>query len=269
MSRLILTTKGPKFGICNICGIKGKLTEDHTPPKGCIKIGQVKLQHIINHLNADVPKSKGRLLQNGVKYRTLCGTCNNTYLGHNYDPAFIQFVNSIGNYLTTNITLLPAISTTIEPQKIMRALLGHLAAQGVDRYKKGPDTNPIKEYFLDATLSLPENIRIYYWLFPYKNHVMARDCAYFDLRVKKPCVIWFLKFFPVAFLVTFDQPDDLIFNVSELSRWRNESIDYVANENVQLTNLPHQFWPEAPTEHNVVTYGREAVVSYEYKSKKR
>jgi hypothetical protein len=72
---VLIVTKGPKEGRCNICGEEGKLTEDHTPPKGCIKIKQVELHHIIQHLNAEQPQSKGRISQNGVKYRTLCARC--------------------------------------------------------------------------------------------------------------------------------------------------------------------------------------------------
>jgi hypothetical protein len=91
MSKTKIATRGSKTGICNICGMHGKLTEDHTPPKGSIKIGQVELQHIVNYLSNEKPASKGRLLQNGVKYRTLCSSCNNTYLGAKYDPAVIEF----------------------------------------------------------------------------------------------------------------------------------------------------------------------------------
>ena len=61
----IISTKGPTHGICNICGATGKLTEDHTPPKGSIKITQVELFPILNHLNNinEKPIEKGRYLQ--------------------------------------------------------------------------------------------------------------------------------------------------------------------------------------------------------------
>lgn len=270
MSQILIATKGQKYGTCNICGAVGTLTEDHTPPKGCIKIGQVELQHIISHLGLEKPTGKGRLLQNGVKYRTLCHSCNNTYLGAKYDPAFIDFVNSLGLYLKSTIALPTVIPTSLEPQKVMRALIGHLAAQGVDRYDKGDDTDAIKSYFRDDSLPLPDHMRVYYWIYPYKSHVMARDCALADLSVGEPCNVWFLKFFPVAFLVTFHQPTGLSFNhISELSRWRDKAIDFKAMEYVQLRDIPHQYWPEAPTAKSIVMYGQEAVVSYDYKPKKR
>jgi hypothetical protein len=265
----IISTKGPKHGICNICGASGKLTEDHTPPKGSIKISQVELYHIINHLNNvnKKPIEKGRYLQNGVKYRTLCGACNNTHLGAQYDPAFNLFVNTVGAFLKTNILLPKVIPIEIEPQKIMRSLIGHLSAQGVNRFDKGPDTIPIRDFFLNISLPLPDNIHIYYWLYPHKSHVMARDFSYLDTRDGKSCVMWLLKFFPIAFMVAFDKPDEWVFGLSELSRWRYQAVDYKIREYVQLTNLPHLMWPEAPIDHNVVCYGKEAIVSYNYKEK--
>lgn len=267
MAKLLISTRGKKHGKCNICGSEGKLTEDHTPPKGCIKVSQVELQHITSHLTPETPSGRGRLLQNGVRYRTLCHSCNNTYLGTRYDPAFIDFVNTVGSYLKTELYLPSSVDTEIEPQKIMRALLGHLSAQGVDRYDKGSDTLPIRDYFLDTSLSLPDFIRIYYWAFPFNNHVMVRDCCYLDLRTKTPFVIWFVKFFPIAFMITFRQPEELRLNLSELSCWRDESYDFKTIEKVLLRNFPPQFWPEAPSDKNFIMYGQEAVVSYRYKNK--
>jgi hypothetical protein len=270
MSKIIVATKGQTHGICNICGASGKLTVDHTPPKGSIKISQVELHPIISHLNkltAEIPIEKGRYLQNGVNYRTLCESCNSTHLGAHYDPAFNLFVNTIGEFLKTNIILPRIIPIEIEPQKIIRSLLGHLSAQGVNRYKKGKYTIPIKDYFLNISLPLPNNIHIYYWLYPHKSHVMARDCGYLDTRDGNACSIWFLKFFPIAFIITFDKPAEWSLELSELSRWRHKEIDYKAMEYVQLTNLPHPMWPEAPISHNVVCYGQEAIVSYKYKPK--
>lgn len=127
----LIKTKGHKTGICNICGNDGALTEDHTPPKGCIKVGQVVVHHITECLHLEKPKSKGRLLNNGVKYRTICSRCNNTLLGAEYDPEFISFVNQIGTYLKTELHLPPTLTVTTKPQRVIRALLGHLCAPPV------------------------------------------------------------------------------------------------------------------------------------------
>lgn len=218
---ILIATRGPQFGECNICGNQTKLTEDHTPPKGCIKIRQVELHHITAHLALEKTKGTGRLSQNGVKYRTLCHRCNNSFLGTKYDPAFIDFVNSLGNVLRSSLQP-PVLTLRAEPQKIMRSLLGHISAQGVGRYKKGPLTEGIRDYFLDETKSLPNGLKIYFWPYPYNRHVMARDCGYLDTRVRAPVAIWFLKFFPAAFLVTFDEPAVYSFPFVCLSSWGKE-----------------------------------------------
>ncbi len=233
-----------------------------------MKIGQVDLHHIVEHLNATPPKSKGRLSQNGVKYRTLCGKCNNGFLGREYDPEFIAFVNRIGGYLKTHITLPPVMQVKIKPQRVMRSLLRHMCAQGVNRYEKGFITEPIASYFQNPSKPLPPEIKIYYWPFPYKNHIMARDCALTDLKVKEPVVVWFLKFFPIAFLITFEEPPGYEFKVAELSQWRNEDIDYETETPVYLNDLPHQYWPEAPSNTSIVVYGQEAIVSFDWKKLK-
>jgi hypothetical protein len=93
MSRV--STKGPKVGISNICGEEGELTEDHTPPKGSVRITQVKMNHIVEILAVEPPGSKARVSQNGVKYRTLCSRCNTVLLGSNYDLEFNSFVGKV------------------------------------------------------------------------------------------------------------------------------------------------------------------------------
>lgn len=262
---ILIETRGPRFGKCNICGSYGKLTEDHTPPKSCVNIGQVELHHIVEHLNIERSRTKGRLSQNGVKYRTLCGRCNTAMLGAKYDPTLIEFVNSIGSYLRSSLHLPPVTLVKTKPQRLMRAILGHLSAQGVDRYEKGPITEPLKEYFLDETKPLPSLIRVYFWPYPFKSHVMARDCGYLDTRLQEHVSIWFLKFFPVAFLVTFDEPPVYQFSLGCLSQWGQGQIDHEVEVSVNIQNMPPQYWPEAPTPDSVVIYGQDAIVSFDWK----
>lgn len=242
---IVIATRGPKDGRCNICGDIGPLTEDHTPPKGCIRVGHVEILHIVNQLSATKPQRNSRKSQNGVKYRTLCHRCNNSLLGANYDIAFIAFVNAVGDLLRSSLSLPPTMFVRGKPQKIMRAVLGHLCAQGVDRYLKGPDTEPLRDYFLDDSLPLPDWINVYYWAYPYQGQVLVRDCAYLDLVIEKPVLIWFMKFFPIAFLVTWSEPEEYIFDVPNLGNWRANAIDDEVELPVPLDKTVHQYWPEA------------------------
>lgn len=255
-----ISTLGPRQGVCNICGEHGRLTEDHTPPKGCIKVSQVEMHHIVQHLSGEA-SAKGRISQNGVKYRTLCHRCNNNLLGTVYDPAFIAFINKIAIFIKTPISLPRLMTVRCQPQKIIRSLLGHMSAQGVNRYLKGPKTEAIRDYLLDCSLPLPLGIKIYYWLYPFGPHVMVRDAALIDLRVGKPTAMWLFKFFPVAFLVTWDEPEGYNFDLNSFESWRYSICDEEADLTIRLRPLIHQYWPEAPTDNSVILYGQEAMVA--------
>ena len=218
--KLSIATQGAKNGQCNICGEVGRLTEDHTPPKGCYKPTKVELQSLVRRLSATAKGRRPRLSQNGAKYRTLCHRCNNTLLGATYDPPFIQFVNQISTLLRSSLVLPETVSVVGQPQAIMRSLIGHLSAQGVDRYRKGPQTDGLRDYILDSSLPLPTPLRVFYWAYPHRSHVIVRDAVYIDLGVGQPFAIWFQKFFPVAFMVTWDGPETLPFPVQGLQPWR-------------------------------------------------
>lgn len=256
---IVIATRGPKIGQCNICGNHGPLTEDHTPPKGCQKPKQVQLHHIVNLLSDEPLRAKGRYSQNGVKYRTLCPRCNNALLGAKYDPPFIDFVNEVGRLLKSSLQLPPALCIRVQPQAILRSLIGHISAQGVDRYLKGPLTETVKEYFLDETKPLPNELRVFYWAYPYKPHVMFRDAAYLDIPSKAVFSIWLLKFFPVAFLVTWDEPQGLDYPIHSFDAWRSATFETVADLPINLRQIPPMHWPEAPSNKSVIVYGQEAI----------
>ncbi|NOT17334.1 MAG: hypothetical protein HOP20_04600 [Sulfuriferula sp.] len=256
---ILIETRGPKTGKCNICGELGPLTEDHTPPKGCLKPRQVEIHHISSLLSQGEAPTRGRRSQNGVKYRTLCHRCNNTLLGARYDPLFIEFVNNIGQLLKTSMQLPSALSIRGQPQAILRSLLGHIAAQGVDRYLKGPLTESIRDYILDETKPFPEELCAYYWVYPYKPHVMVRDAAFLDIPSGKPFSIWLLKFFPVAFLVTWGRPTYLEYSPHSFESWRSCPFRYEVEMPLTLQPVLPVCWPEAPSNRTVLVYGQEAI----------
>lgn len=256
---MLIATRGPKEGQCNVCGEHGRLTEDHTPPKGCLKPTQVELLHLVHLLSDEPTKVKGRFSQNGVKYRTLCHRCNNTLLGTKYDPAFISFVNSVGAFLKSSLHLPARVSVKGQPQAILRSLIGHISAQGVGRYPKGPLTEAVRDYFLDISKALPAGLRAYYWAYPYRPHVMFRDAAYLDIPSGATVAIWVLKFFPIAFLLAWGEPKGLAYPMETFETWRNAPYHMEVDMPLSLRPIPPMYWPEAPTDSSVLLYGQEAL----------
>ena len=259
---LTVATRGPKHGACNICGDVGLLTEDHTPPKGWMRPTQVELQHVVRALSPHAtPKVKRTVSQNGVKYRTLCSRCNSSLLGHYYDPHLIALANKTAELLTSSLHLPPTLSIATRPQPIMRSVLGHIAAQGVDRYRKGPHTEEFRDYILDCSLPFPEFLSMYSWAYPFRSQVLVRDAGYIDFGRQDPFLAWFIKCFPLAFLVTWDATPTFPFPVQTLDIWRDVPYDHEAELPMALRPLPPEHWPEAPTDMSAIVYGTEAVVA--------
>lgn len=253
-------TRGAKNGQCNICGDIGPLTEDHTPPKGSVRITQVEMNHITNLLSAERAGLRGRISQNGVKFRTLCNRCNNSLLGANYDIAFNDFSQNVSTYLNTSLTLPDTVHIRGKPQKIARALFGHLTAIGIDRYRKGPNTEDLKEWFLDEGKQMPSYLNISYWVYPYKTQVLIRDGGLRNLRVQDTAVIWLMKYYPVAFFMVWDKPAGYDYpELPNFNNWRTIGANSEVEMPIHLNVIPHQRWPEAPEDHSFCIYGEGAM----------
>ncbi len=255
-------TRGPKVGYCNICDLHGPLTEDHIPPKGTLKISQADLFHIIELLSVERPegKKKKRHMQSGVNFRSLCNICNNTLLGAKYDPALIEFSNSVTLFMKSAITVPEITTVPITPGLVARSVVGHLFALGIERRERSQLSTELVEFFRDTTRPLPDGIEIYYWVYPYHRQVTIRDGALLtDFLKSPPIIFWCLKYFPLGFIITWgnNHPGKIL-----LPRLR----DYMLNAGIHpakvplyLRSIPHQDWPEAPGDTGAVLYGDGAI----------
>lgn len=99
--------KDKKFGKCHICGIIGKLSFEHVPPKKAFnsrKVLTVSGDEML--LRQDIPpwEMSGRKLeqiQQGYGGHTLCNQCNND-TGSWYAPPFFDFVEQAARQLRGN-----------------------------------------------------------------------------------------------------------------------------------------------------------------------
>lgn len=256
-----LNTRGPQYGKCNICGEEGKLTEDHTPPKSCGGITDAELRGLHEKLAAEGERwTKPRRFQAGVCYRTLCARCNGL-LGRDYDPALAEMSRQVRAVAASSLQLPPQLRLEISPAAVTRSVLGHIAAQGINRYKKGPLTEAFRDYILDPTLPLPHSLRLYFWLYPHRPQVLIRDAAFTEIGRRAHFCFWLMKFFPLAFFVTWDEPMPTSFRLTHFNDHRN--LPASAVEVVYLSTrplLPSQ-WPEMPDDRSFILYGQEAVVA--------
>jgi hypothetical protein len=136
-----------------------------------------------------------------------------------------------------------------------------MAAQGVERYRKGPITEPLRDYMLDSTASLPPSIRFYYWFYPYREEVLLRDAGRMRISDGTTTVLWLLKFFPVAFMVTFDEQGRIDYDLARLDQFGSRHIDFEVDIPVRLRPVVHPMWPEAPDDDGALMFGEQAVYS--------
>jgi len=254
---LTLITRGSKHGRCNICGTVGPLTEDHTPPKGCVHPTAMMLEHAADRL--ETRKGIKAKANDGVKYRTLCSRCNNAILGGRYDPALIDFVNRISGLLESPILLPATVAIPAKPHLVARAVWGHMAAVGVDRYPKGPDTEILKQFFLDESLPLPHHLNFYYWLYPYRRQALIKDAGVLDMRGGN-AVFWMMKFYPIAFAI-WRTENGYRSNYRDLAQYRSGRPNDVQDVMLDMHSIPHELILEAPTETQGIMYGKEAIVA--------
>lgn len=250
--------KREKVSTCNICQRENSLSWDHVPPKGGIELGKVEMETVFGIMAGDRENPKLKESQNGVKYRTICKECNEL-LGLNYDPILNNFALSVGSYLSTSISLPDSVSHKVKPQRLFKSLLGHLVAAKVDIENTAFDSLA-REYVLDKEAKLPDDINIFYWVYPYECSVLIRDFAMFTPRgtFKEPAVFQTLKYYPVAYLIS-NKADYA--NLDALSQFRECSLDEEVEIKINLRRIENPYWPEAPTKDgkNVFFGGQSAM----------
>jgi hypothetical protein len=75
-----LFPRGPRNGICRICGTVAEMTEEHMPPKGALNVQRGRQVALDDALVSDEldPPVTGSWLQGGIRGYMLCEPCNNT-----------------------------------------------------------------------------------------------------------------------------------------------------------------------------------------------
>ena len=198
-----LKIKREKRSNCNICGNMASLTWDHVPPQGGIEVTQIEQETILQHLVSDGDNKKYHISQNGVKFRTICSKCNNDLLGRKYDPILNEFAIGVGRYLNTTLVLPSIIHYETKPTGLIRAIMGHLLAAKAEIDDVLFDKK-MREIVLDENAFIPEDIKVFYWIYPYRDIVLIRDIVMPAVRGKfnKNGFFNILKYFPIAYILT-------------------------------------------------------------------
>jgi hypothetical protein len=153
------------------------------------------------------------------------------------------------------------ITLEVFPAAVVRSVLGHLAAQGVGRYQKGEITEPLRDFILDPSLPLPQSMRVYYWLYPYREQVLVRDAAMLQMGQRDVFAFWLMKFFPLAFFVTIGELSRPLYRMANFDACRSDAASARRSMPLVIRPLMNQHWPERPTDDRVLLYGPQAMVA--------
>lgn len=216
------------------------MTWDHVPPQGSIEIQPVEQENILNRLTQK--ERKYNISQNGVKFRTLCSVCNNGELGGKLDPILIKFSQTVTRFLKTNIILPSIIEIETKPTALIRAILAHLLAAKIERDDSEIDKK-IRGFVFDYSKPIPNEINLFYWIYPYNDIVILRDVIMPSIRnnFSELGIFSILKFFPVAYLLA---DIDKYENLPSLTDYRNLDAKQIAKIGLNLKNIKEQDWPE-------------------------
>lgn len=236
--------KRRKVGQCNICQRNGRLTWDHVPPKGGIELRSVEIDRVLSRFNPSFRTPSREASAEGLRYRTLCQECNSSLSV--YDTALNSFALSVGRILNSVLAFPAEVHIEARATAIVRAILAHLLAARLSD----------KDSFFDSITrrliqhpedSIPTEINVFYWLYPYSDQVILRSALMPRRRGRFSEFQQFglVKYFPIAYLVT-DAPQ--YEGLSALTTWRNEPATATANLPVDIKGVHDVDWPEAPAD---------------------
>lgn len=247
-------TKREKVSQCNICLKIKSLSWDHVPPKGGIELTTMEMENLFNVFAGD-GAVQIRESQNGLKFRTLCKECNEL-LGQKYDHTVNEFALSVGKYLKSNLKFPRIIHHKTNPMRLMKGILGHLVAAKIEIDDVVFDTT-VREIVLDEKAVIPEQIKIFYWVYPYNRTVIMRDFAMPSARGNFDDFGFFqtIKYFPIAYLVSDKTRYE---GLLELTKFRDCGIDDEINLPIELDRVEHHYWPEMADQGNFVMGGQSA-----------
>ena len=248
------SNKNNTYGKCRICLRHSKLTEDHVPPQGGIEIKPVEIENALDIITGRNPKRNFYISQNGIKFKTLCGYCNNTELGGKYDPILNDFAKDANVFLKSSLVLPNIVSIETKPNSLIRAVLGHLLAAKNEMDNSDFDKR-VRQFIFDESKSIPDDINIFYWIYPYNITVIVRDFAMPAKRniFNELAFCHLLKYSPVAYLIT---DKDEYEGLKSLNDYRRCGASEIHSIPIRLDYKKDWTWPEFPEPDSFMVMGK-------------
>lgn len=222
-------------GVCSICQKHyERLSADHIWPKAAFGKRQYEiLQYPLPDSNEDAKRVKAH---SGITFRAICEECNNK-LGSLYDKALIDFTETIKVLASTQLALPAYPSIQSYPTAIIKSVFGHMLATKTTEYQSELD-EAMRLFLFDETAILSDDIRLYYWYYPYDVPVVAMNRTAYDSGAT--CLFSVMKLYPLAFLAIYkNKMTDTRF--VELTQYNKNDITQKCNIPLRLFDVEQDF----------------------------
>jgi len=242
-----------KTGTCNLCRQETVLSWDHVPPQGGVDLSAVEMRTVLETLTNQPGEGKFKISQNGIKYRTICKPCNE-FMGQEFDPTLNEFARAVTAFVRSSLELPPVARIPTRPHRLIRGLLGHLVAAKAE-YDDVVLDELVRDTIFDSNKVIPEQINIFYWLYPYAEQVVLRDVAMPAVRGNFSDIMFchLLKYFPVAYLVSTANRYE---GLRSLNMYRAIAPDEEVEVEIGVRDIQDQHWPERPDKGSFLVGGQ-------------
>jgi len=240
--------KRNKIDYCNICGIERELTYDHVPPKCCFNDINIKP---IEKLSGEQEKVNPNCSQNGLKYRTICCTCNNSLLAK-YDKSIEDVVEQIKAFLMNGDDLKSGtINLSIKINAFAKSVCGHFLAM-----KNNYDANclvdiSLRKYVLSESTLPPKDYQLLMRFYPFSTIFSLRDAVIVNTNghlLVPNGTISVLSAFPLSFILS---QGDCTCGCIDIFKYCSTNIEELAEMQLDFSSafypdttvLRHEKWP--------------------------
>lgn len=190
-----------KRGPCALCKNTEDLTENHVPPESVGNFDRWHAKSWMTSVTANRDLILGRSFRNGLKFRTLCASCNNG-LGGREDKAIGHFFDSVRKIIESPIAIQSTIRIAAKPNQLYKGLLAHMISANDNGIPTSFDIEG-REVFSGRKTVGQSSWNLFYWIYDGPDIFLMRNARVFlwhpTVRLIPLCV---LKIYPLGFVFT-------------------------------------------------------------------
>lgn len=252
---------GPDYGYCRLCGKQTDLTLDHIPPTSWINTHNIVLQSFVDKkLSMKSPR--------GLMFKTICDNCNNNLLGSCDGKVglVLNEIRSLLSYMKSEGINNQKVEFNISNQLFLKSIIGHILS-GFDPIDsvEFPVYKPLNsfkyilhEYWNSDIDNLPQNIKVYYWIYNNEPITFAPQIIY-AANITEPesiIICSLIKFNPIGIMICFLDKSKYRFSIDEINLSKNCTDKLI----LKLSNkiLPNDF-PFTPQENSAILYQQDLI----------